>query len=76
MLDSNKLMQWIDEQEIQVIPCVPSLFRMILNQELRPEAFHSQVAMAALCGVFVVVCVRSFIAARKRRKLREAGGAV
>jgi acyl-coenzyme A synthetase/AMP-(fatty) acid ligase/acyl carrier protein len=40
MLDANKLVQWIDEQRIQVIHCVPSLFRMILNQELRPELFR------------------------------------
>jgi uncharacterized membrane protein len=46
------------------------------NWDERPEATHSEVAMVVLCGVFVVVCVRSFIAARRRRKLREAGGAV
>jgi amino acid adenylation domain-containing protein len=40
MLDANKLLQWIDEQRIQVIHCVPSLFRMLLNQKLRPEMFR------------------------------------
>lgn len=40
MLDANKLLQWIDEQRIRVIHCVPSLFRMLLNQKLRPEMFR------------------------------------
>jgi amino acid adenylation domain-containing protein len=40
MLDANKLLQWIDEQRIQVIHCVPSLFRMLLNQKLRSEMFR------------------------------------
>ncbi len=30
-------------------------------------AFYSQVTMAIITGVFVVLCVRSFIAARKAR---------
>ncbi|HEY4380417.1 MAG TPA: hypothetical protein VGN01_08740 [Acidobacteriaceae bacterium] len=32
-----------------------------------PEAVESQVAMSAICLVFVVLCVRSFIAARRGR---------
>jgi hypothetical protein len=32
-----------------------------------PEAFRSQVAMAAICAVFVGLCVNSFIQARRRR---------
>jgi hypothetical protein len=34
-----------------------------------PVAVEYQAAMAALCLVFVVLCVRSFIAARRERKL-------
>jgi hypothetical protein len=34
-----------------------------------PEAVESQTAMAAICLVFVALCVRSFIAARRDRKL-------
>jgi len=34
----------------------------------RPVAFGSQLAMAVLCAVFVFLCVRSFIAARKARQ--------
>jgi hypothetical protein len=33
----------------------------------RPLAFAMQVAMALVCAVFVGLCVRSFIAARRRR---------
>lgn len=32
-----------------------------------PEAVYSQIAMAAICAVFVGLCVRSFVAARKAR---------
>jgi hypothetical protein len=32
-----------------------------------PEAFRSQVVMAAVCAVFVGLCVNSFIQARRRR---------
>ena len=33
-----------------------------------PTAVESQAAMAAICLVFVVLCVRSFIAARRARE--------
>jgi hypothetical protein len=32
-----------------------------------PIAVEAQTAMAAICGVFVALCVRSFIAARRER---------
>jgi len=32
-----------------------------------PIAVQSQAAMAVICGVFVALCVRSFIAARRER---------
>jgi amino acid adenylation domain-containing protein len=41
ILLTSSLIEWIDEHRISVIHCVPSLFRMILNQELRPEYFRS-----------------------------------
>ena len=34
----------------------------------RPLAAWEQLAMAIICGVFVVLCVNSFIAARKARE--------
>jgi len=33
----------------------------------RPAMVHEQVVVALLCLIFVVLCVRSFIAARKAR---------
>jgi len=32
-----------------------------------PAAVHEQLLMAAICLVFVLLCVRSFIAARRSR---------
>jgi uncharacterized membrane protein len=43
------------------------------NWAERPEATRSEIAMILLCGAFVAMCVMSFRAARKRRKLREGG---
>lgn len=34
-----------------------------------PAAVESQAAMAVICLIYVVLCVRSFIAARRSRKL-------
>ena len=34
---------------------------------------RSLAGMAALCAIFVALCVKSFIDARKRRQAREAG---
>ncbi len=34
----------------------------------RPVAAWSQLIMAIICGVFVALCVRSFIAARRTRE--------
>jgi hypothetical protein len=46
-------------------------FRMLGGEEIdRPAAARSQAIMAVLCVVFVILCVRSFIAARRAR---EAG---
>lgn len=36
----------------------------------------AQIAMAALCGVFLALCIRSFVAARIERRKREALGPV
>ncbi len=36
------------------------------------DAALALLLMAVICGVFVALCVRSFIAARRARKLREA----
>ncbi|HEY6807136.1 MAG TPA: non-ribosomal peptide synthetase [Pyrinomonadaceae bacterium] len=41
ILLTSKLIDWIEEQRISLIHCVPSFFRMILNQELKPEYFSN-----------------------------------
>lgn len=46
-------------------------FRMLGGAEVdRPAAVRSQAIMCVLCVVFVILCIRSFIAARRAR---EAG---
>jgi amino acid adenylation domain-containing protein len=39
ILDARKLVEWIDSQQINLIHCVPSLFRSILNEDLDPKKF-------------------------------------
>jgi amino acid adenylation domain-containing protein len=41
ILDTSRLVKWIDEQRINVIHCVPSLFRSIVNEDLNPSLFQS-----------------------------------
>lgn len=41
LLDTRKLVQWIDAQRINLIHCVPSLFRSLLNIGLQPDHFQS-----------------------------------
>ena len=41
ILDARKLIEWIDKQQINLIHCVPSLFRSILNESLDPKNFSS-----------------------------------
>jgi amino acid adenylation domain-containing protein len=39
VLDPGKLVKWIDDEQINLIHCVPSLFRAIVNEELHPKQF-------------------------------------
>jgi amino acid adenylation domain-containing protein len=39
IMDGPRLARWIDERAVTLIHCVPSLFRMIADQGLRPEHF-------------------------------------
>lgn len=39
VLDASKLIRWIDDEQINVIHCVPSLFRSILAADLGPDHF-------------------------------------
>jgi hypothetical protein len=50
------------------IMAVPKLVKLASGNEVeRPRAVVLQAVMAVLCGVFVGLCVRSFITARKAR---------
>jgi amino acid adenylation domain-containing protein len=40
-LDAAALMRWIDEQGVEVVHCVPSVFRGMLNEGLDPARFRS-----------------------------------
>lgn len=43
-------------------------FRLLAGEAVaRPDAVKAQAAMAALTGIFVILCVRSFINARRNR---------
>lgn len=39
ILNGRKLLTWLEDQQINLIHCVPSLFRSILNQETGPAFF-------------------------------------
>lgn len=55
----------------------PPIRQLATGKELNlaAPAAVAGLAMAAVCAVFVALCVRSFIAARKAREAREAGTA-
>ena len=37
IVDADKLIEWLDESRINILHCVPSLFRAIVNQPLNPD---------------------------------------
>ncbi|HEX2268877.1 MAG TPA: non-ribosomal peptide synthetase [Pyrinomonadaceae bacterium] len=39
IVEPATIVNWVDQRRISLIHCVPSLFRMMINQELRPEYF-------------------------------------
>jgi hypothetical protein len=47
------------------------LYNLFTGAEVTSTAGLSTVTMAALCGVFVGLCVKSFIEARRRRKAAD-----
>lgn len=50
-----------------------NFFRLIAGGTVeRPAAVYAQAAMAVLCLIFVGLCVRSFVAARRARTTGEA----
>lgn len=50
------------------VPGVIKLIKMLGGTEIeRPAAAYAQTAMALICAAFVVMCIRSFVNARKAR---------
>ena len=39
VLDGSRLAGWIESQRVEILHCTPSLFRLILGQELTPASF-------------------------------------
>jgi amino acid adenylation domain-containing protein len=39
LLDARRLVDWIDRSRVNLVHCVPSLFKLIASQELKPEYF-------------------------------------
>jgi len=54
-----------------VFPGVRAIMLLRDGAELSSRPIVAQLAMAAICGVFLVLCVMSFIAARRARKERQ-----
>jgi hypothetical protein len=48
--------------------------KLLAGDTARPAAMRSQLWLAGVCLVFVVLCVNSFVRARRRRRLREGHG--
>lgn len=47
------------------------LFKLVSGQDVNGRALTFVLLMAAVCTVFVVLCIKSFISARKQRELDE-----
>lgn len=41
IIDAIRLINWIDSQRLNIIHCVPTVFRSIVNENLRPEYFSA-----------------------------------
>jgi uncharacterized membrane protein len=51
-----------------VMPLYMAIQKLTSGAEYHRAAVGGQIAMGVICGVFVALCVRSFIAARRARK--------
>jgi hypothetical protein len=47
------------------------LFKLVSGQDVNGRALTFVLLMATVCTVFVVLCIKSFISARKQRELEE-----
>lgn len=41
ILDSNRLIDWLDVEQVEVLHCVPSVFRALMTQGLNPQYFEA-----------------------------------
>ncbi len=60
---------------LALLGCLFPAYRVIAAVVAGTElglAHYGQIAMAVLCGVFVALCVKSFIDVRRARKTKEA----
>ncbi|HEX3315644.1 MAG TPA: hypothetical protein VHR72_12165 [Gemmataceae bacterium] len=57
---------------VGLVGCVMPLFmaikKLASGEEYHRAALGGQILMGVICGIFVALCVRSFIAARRARK--------
>jgi hypothetical protein len=53
---------------VPAIRAIPGFIKIVSGEEVSRAAVISQATMAVLCAVFVGLCVRSFIQARRSRK--------
>jgi hypothetical protein len=56
-----------------VMPLVMVIRKYASTNEFNPLSGGGQLAMSALCGIFLALCVRSFIETRRARKQAGAG---
>jgi hypothetical protein len=47
---------------------------LLSDKEINPVSFGMQIAMGLICAVFVGLCVKSFIDARRRRQQQHQSG--
>jgi uncharacterized membrane protein len=54
------------------MPLFMAIRTMTSGKEYHRAAVGGQIAMGVICGIFVALCVRSFIAARRARKSSQS----
>ncbi len=56
-----------------LMPAIRLAVKLSAGDDIKPVALWTNVAMAVLCAIFVGLCIKSFIDARRRRTAGEAG---
>lgn len=57
-----------------IAPAVMATKTLLAGNPKGTQAPYFQIAMAVFCAMFLAVCIKSFITARKARKAAEAAG--